>query len=82
MVLFADKSVAHLQEGTEMSNFNTEVMPQICLDCGFQRTTTQEDFFMTHIKMHWELDEILDELGVEQERMEFAISFANESEES
>ena len=65
-----------------MSDLNTDIMPQICLDCGFQKTTTQDDFFTTHIKLHFELDEILDALGIEQERPQFVISFAEEQEES
>lgn len=64
-----------------MSELSTEVMPQLCMDCGFQKTTTQVDFFETHIKLHFELDEILDALGIEQERPQYRISFAEGQEQ-
>jgi hypothetical protein len=65
---------------TSDDELDKRVMPQTCTDCGFTKVTTQADF-MIHMRLHWELDEILDGLGVIQDRLQLGVSLAEGSEE-
>jgi len=67
-------------ETLNIEELDPRVMPQLCLDCGFKKVTTQADF-LSHMWLHEELDEILNGLGVEQERLGVEISFAERPEE-
>jgi hypothetical protein len=66
-------------ETVNPEELDPRVMPQLCLDCGFEKVTTQADF-LSHMWLHEDLDEILGALGVEQERLDVQISFAEAPE--
>lgn len=38
-------------------------MINICLDCGFEKDCSHDEF-MSHMRLHDELDDILNELGI------------------